>query len=222
MHNTLMLDGASGSQTKPSDRPHPPVRFVALAIWLLIQLIALLISTAPLHLSRVDPHPMEQIATEIMLCCQLIGLCLLFPILFSNWPTVLLLATTSAVFTQFAQMLSASSSNGFVWFNTQLVIYMVLLKCLHGLLPSSRARLETAALLSGLVLLGPLVRMVQMTQQLPTTDTPFFPLNQLLLQLYTPHPTPWFWYTLLLTAIALSLTLIRQLHHRRHPHRPIS
>lgn len=162
-----------------------PLEVVPLAGWLVAQLAALAVGAIPLPLSRVDPRPPEQVAVQVMLTFQLVAACLLFPILFRSWRTVLLSALSAMPMLQLAALLAADAPAGFHLATVQLLATLGVLMLLHPWLSTQAARSRASAVLLGWIAMGWLIWMVRTDLHLSTDAVIASPLNALLAQLLT-------------------------------------
>src|SRR5262245_54381709 len=80
---------------------------IALLIWLLIQLGALLIGAARVELWANYPRPAENLALDLMLVTQAAASALLLPLLLITWHRAALVIATVVPFAHFAAMLTA-------------------------------------------------------------------------------------------------------------------
>ena len=92
------------SSTVPQDESLTP----SVAIWLAVQLAALIASAARVPLWARFTQPGEDLALQVMLATQICAAALLAPIVLSTWPRSLCAIALSIVFIQLSAMLAAA------------------------------------------------------------------------------------------------------------------
>jgi hypothetical protein len=133
----------------------------AIAVWLLIQLIVLVLCAARVALWYRAPEPLERLAVEHMLVAQVVASSLLFPWLMRNLMTAACVILTSAPFVLLAGMLAEAglSSAARAW--GYVALWLAGLAACTETLQTRRAKLVGVALAGVLAVGVPLVRYLE-------------------------------------------------------------
>lgn len=128
-----------------------------LALWLALQLVALLLPALHVPLSDEFPRPIERIAMHEMLVVQVTAAAMLFPMLFKNIATTVALVASTWPFLQLAAMFSATPPPRLLSAGLYVALWMITLALFNSMLRTDRARLRAAALATSFTLAGPLL-----------------------------------------------------------------
>ena len=206
----------SSHEPAPTSPHWPP-----LALWLGLQLLALLIPVTQTPLTDQFPRPPERQALYVMVAAQLALSALLFPLLFrwpanipavvaSTWPMLLL-----------SGLLASAPAARIALAASYVSAWLITLALWNSLLKSARSRLIGVALASALTLGGPLI--LYLRAEFGATVDSQVPVDPIacafaLIDGSVPSLSPW--HSVLALAIAALLiaagsALRRRLHSRQ-------
>jgi hypothetical protein len=94
----------------PAGRPAPAI-LAPLALWLAVQMAALLIAASRIPLSARYPSPEESLAVHVLLVVQIAASALLFPLLFRGVGGAIIVIATTIPFIQLAAFLATQTDN---------------------------------------------------------------------------------------------------------------
>jgi hypothetical protein len=134
------------ARTNPSSAP--PGKLAPLLVWLLMQLLALLLSISNAPLFARPAHAMETYALGIMLAVQVAAAVLLFPWLLRDATDILRVMVSAWLFDQLAGMLAMQEASDIVVATVGISTWLVGLSLWSGVCATMRMQLAAVALLS--------------------------------------------------------------------------
>jgi hypothetical protein len=174
-----------------------------LIVWIVIQLIAIILSAIHIRLWATAPRATETLALDELLFAQFLISSLLFPFLCRTWQSTTAMILTSLPMIAFAATLAGIGDSICIacWLN--LSIWLLGLLCFRRLLPTPAAELIAVATLSTLNISAILI--CYLTAEMTSTELhgEFIPLPAAIIMIHAPH-----WPTFLPAAILLLLTAI--------------
>lgn len=93
----------------PVDRPRPTVSFGAVLVWLLLNMLALLVTGLRIPFSARFISPEEQMALHEIFFLQMVASAMLFPFLFRTFATTVVILAVTPLCVQLAGVLAAQS-----------------------------------------------------------------------------------------------------------------
>lgn len=168
---------AGGFPLPPADPSQsavpPPTAAVPVAIWITLQLAALALAAARIPLSAHYPTAGERWAAHLLLTAQLCGSALLFPYLFRNLRSGVVVLATSLPFTAAAGILAAHSPARTALIAAYLALWVATLFAVRVVLRSPKAQLTAAAVAIGATAGGALLNYLR--SEFRSADTPDSP-----------------------------------------------
>jgi hypothetical protein len=148
------VTAATEPTTTPTPRPAPAL-IAPLALWLAIQLAALLLAASRVPLSARYPTPEESLAVHVLVIVQIAASAMLFPLLFRGLTTSIVLIATTIPFLQLAAFLAAQTDNRrLALCSIYVALWLAGLALLNASLPSTRTKMYGVALATAISLGG--------------------------------------------------------------------
>src|SRR4029453_12234091 len=144
----LASQSSDNSPATRVGRPPTSPHLSPLALWLAVQLLALLLPVLQVPLSDEFPHPIERFALREMLAVQISFAALLFPLLFRSPGSAGCVLFASWPFLFLAGFLASTPLLHIVISGAYLSCWIALLACWRLILRSSRAQLVAAGIVA--------------------------------------------------------------------------
>ena len=148
---------SQAAPTTPGRKIQLPELTRPLAIWLGVQLFALLLACGQVQLAARFPTNTASVAVEEMICVQIIASAMLFPLLLSSWRTTAACIAAAWPFVFLAGVLAERYIDRVAMASAYVSGWLLLLAIWNRLLKSPSAKMFLVAITSVIALGGPLL-----------------------------------------------------------------